>query len=199
MKTCKWFHSHHARVTCVQLCKHSSDRILEWLLAFPTLDNPTSMLSSCRWFAYSLNIESILIAQPCHAQDMTWDNTGSDLVACLNLSVSMGRNSIWLRLNTDIADTHWLCSLTFNGSREKPSAFECSLVGQHLISYWYAASRRAHLCSPVVASVGNPLFGPRIVSSGLWSVTKLNHLSYRNWWNFRIPNTRESASFSNCA
>ena len=75
-----------------------------------------------------------------------------------------------------------MCKKSFesggNGKRERASAFPWSNVFRYSMSYWCAWRMTAQRWSRCAANVGMPCFGPKIVTRGLWSVTKVNCRPY---------------------
>ena len=67
------------------------------------------------------------------------------------------------------------------GSRDKASAVAFSLEYSNSTEYGYDDRVRAYLCKRAAAVVGTLCFGPTIVSRGLWSVTSITGLPYKNW------------------
>ena len=55
---------------------------------------------------------------------------------------------------------------------------QCAAVGLKMIAHLLAESKKDHLCILAAAKEGIPVFVPKIVKRGLWSVTKVNLLSY---------------------
>lgn len=77
----------------------ASGRTQELSLSFPTTNILPQQVSSWRQFAYGFSSASTLVGQPLCVYIKTFDSTGSEFVARLKLSVSTGRNAIWVRLN----------------------------------------------------------------------------------------------------
>ena len=67
-----------------------------------------------------------------------------------------------------------------SGRRDKPSAFPCSAVTRNSTLYWYADKRIGQRCRRAAARVGMLVLGPKMVVSGLLSVTSVKLWPYRN-------------------
>ena len=89
--------------------------------------------------------------------------------------------------------SHW------SGSLDRPSALPWHLVGLYLIWYLWPESIKAQRWSQAAANKGIPVLGPRMVVSGLWSVSNWNSLPNKYGWNFLTPNSIARAYLSSCA
>ena len=113
------------------------------------------------------------VGHPVKAYSNTLDKIGSDRVALQTWSTETGNDSScnwWISWTLSCSFRTW----SLSGNRDKQSAFACLCVDRYSISYWYPDKSKAHLCILAAANVGIPVFGSSKLTSGLWSVTKIN-------------------------
>ena len=184
------------RWTLCNSCRTCSCSLAGITTLVPHMTQSSSKVSSVHLFQYVFSVSSTSSGQPCLVCHSTLLNMGSRPITHLSLSDVMGRASICRTVKMSVSGCV-LVSVLWSGRCDYASAFAWAFVGWNWILYWCADSCKAHLCSQAAANGGIPLFGPRIVVSGLWSVNKMNSPLYRYWWNFLTTKTSDNASFSN--
>ena len=81
-------------------------------------------------------------------------------------------------------------------SLDRASAWQKLSVWRYWMSKPYPNNTKAQRCRRLAEWTGMPFLEPKIDSSGLWSVRRVNRRPYMYLWKHRTATTRERASFS---